>query len=97
MTGIPLTPILSPSLILLRLRGREGWGQAEKQPFTPRQRRERGARASGRVRGRRNRSVGASIFLALILALALAGCGKRNAPEPPPGVPDTYPRPYPSE
>ena len=34
---------------------------------------------------------------ALILALGLAACGKRNAPEPPPGVPDTYPRAYPSE
>ena len=34
---------------------------------------------------------------ALILTLGLAACAKRNAPEPPPGVPDTYPRPYPSE
>ena len=37
------------------------------------------------------------VLCALVLTLALAGCGKRNAPEPPPGVPDTYPRPYPSE
>jgi hypothetical protein len=37
------------------------------------------------------------ILCALVLAMALAACGKRNAPEPPPGVPDTYPRPYPSE
>jgi len=37
------------------------------------------------------------VLCALALTLALAGCGKRNAPEPPPGVPDTYPRPYPSE
>jgi hypothetical protein len=34
---------------------------------------------------------------ALILALGLAGCGKRNAPQPPPDVPDTFPRTYPSE
>ena len=33
----------------------------------------------------------------LILSLALAGCGKRNAPEPPPDQPNTYPRSYPSE
>jgi hypothetical protein len=32
-----------------------------------------------------------------VLPLALAGCGKRNAPQPPPDVPNTYPRPYPSE
>ena len=30
-------------------------------------------------------------------ALAMAGCGKRNAPQPPPDVPNTYPRAYPSE
>jgi hypothetical protein len=41
-------------------------------------------------------SVTLCLFL-LGLPLALAGCGKRNAPEPPPGVPNTYPRPYPSE
>jgi hypothetical protein len=34
---------------------------------------------------------------ALILALGLASCGKRNAPQPPPDVPDTFPRTYPSE
>jgi predicted small lipoprotein YifL len=33
----------------------------------------------------------------LALALALAGCGKKNDPVAPPGVPDTYPRPYPRE
>jgi hypothetical protein len=32
-----------------------------------------------------------------VLSLALAGCGKRNAPTPPPDEPNTYPRPYPSE
>jgi hypothetical protein len=33
----------------------------------------------------------------LILSLALGGCGKKNAPQPPPDEPITYPRPYPSE
>ena len=33
----------------------------------------------------------------LLIAVALAGCGKKGAPQPPPGVPDTYPRTYPSE
>jgi hypothetical protein len=37
------------------------------------------------------------MFLILALSVALAGCGKRNAPTAPPDVPDTYPRPYPSE
>jgi hypothetical protein len=36
-------------------------------------------------------------LLSLVLSLALTGCGKRNAPIPPPGEPDTYPRSYPSE
>jgi hypothetical protein len=37
------------------------------------------------------------VLCAFALTLGLAGCGKRNAPEPPPDVPDTYPRTYPSE
>jgi hypothetical protein len=37
------------------------------------------------------------VLCALALTLALTGCGKRNAPQPPPDVPDTYPRTYPSE
>jgi len=36
-------------------------------------------------------------IVAGVLSLALTGCGRRNAPEPPPDVPNTYPRPYPSE
>jgi len=86
MIGMLLTPTLSPHA-----------GRGRTWLLAPRQRREEGARLRGKVRGRWNRSVGASIFLALILVLALGGCGKRNAPEPPPGAPDTYPRPYPSE
>ena len=39
----------------------------------------------------------ASCLVFLILSLALAGCGTKNPPQPPPGVPNTYPRPYPSE
>src|SRR5438552_16988720 len=36
-------------------------------------------------------------LFAVVLLLALGGCGKRNAPLPPPDVPNTYPRTYPSE
>ena len=33
----------------------------------------------------------------LLIAVALAGCGKKGNPQPPPDVPNTYPRTYPSE
>ena len=97
MIGMPLTPTPSPTITLPRSRGREGWGQTargRKQPLAPRERGEGGARDSGRVRGSGARHV---VIMALLLLLALTGCGKRNAPEPPPDVPDTYPRTYPSE
>lgn len=45
---------------------------------------------------RRRRGIGL-IVLAAMVALALAACGRRNAPMPPPGTPNTYPRTYPSE
>jgi predicted small lipoprotein YifL len=32
----------------------------------------------------------------LLVGLALGGCGKKGDPQPPPGVPNTYPRTYPS-
>jgi predicted small lipoprotein YifL len=32
----------------------------------------------------------------LLVGLGLAGCGKKGDPQPPPGVPNTYPRTYPS-
>jgi predicted small lipoprotein YifL len=36
------------------------------------------------------------IALLLILGLTLASCGKKGDPKPPPDVPNTYPRVYPS-
>jgi predicted small lipoprotein YifL len=36
-------------------------------------------------------------LIVLLIALALAGCGKKGNPQPPPDVPNTYPRTYPSE
>jgi len=39
----------------------------------------------------------ATALVLLAVVLALAGCGKKGSPQPPPGVPDTYPRIYPSE
>jgi predicted small lipoprotein YifL len=44
------------------------------------------------------RVLGAGMAVVVVaLALALAGCGKRGVPEPPPDVPNTFPRAYPSE
>jgi hypothetical protein len=43
------------------------------------------------------RAAGGIVLLALVLALELGGCGRKNAPIPPPGVPNTYPRQYPHE
>ena len=31
------------------------------------------------------------------IPLALTGCGKKGAPQPPPGVPNTYPQNYPAQ
>jgi len=36
-------------------------------------------------------------LLALAAVLALFGCGIKGAPQPPPGVPNTYPKPYPRD
>ena len=33
----------------------------------------------------------------MLVAVTLAGCGKKGAPEPPPGVPNTFPRNYPAQ
>ena len=45
---------------------------------------------SGTANGRR-------FLLALALLAVLAACGKRSDPAPPKGVPDSYPRTYPSD
>jgi hypothetical protein len=36
------------------------------------------------------------VFILLSVGLTLAGCGKKGMPQPPPGVPNTYPRVYPN-
>jgi len=36
-------------------------------------------------------------LMIVMVATMLVGCGKKNAPVPPPDEPNTYPRPYPSE
>ena len=38
----------------------------------------------------------ARLLLLTVVVLALAGCGKKGAPQPPPGEPNTFPRAYPS-
>jgi predicted small lipoprotein YifL len=86
MSGMHVTPALSQLA-----------GRGRRQPLAPPKQGKGGARVSGRVKDRCNQFADAVIFVALVLALTLAGCGKRNAPQPPPDVPDTYPRPYPSE
>ena len=42
------------------------------------------------------RKIAGAIVL-LLAVLALTGCGKKGNPQPPPGVPNTYPRTYPSD
>jgi len=39
----------------------------------------------------------ARALMIVLVATLLVGCGKKNAPLPPPDEPNTYPRPYPSE
>ena len=39
----------------------------------------------------------ARVLFVLIVAFTICGCGKKNAPAPPPDEPNTYPRQYPSE
>jgi predicted small lipoprotein YifL len=43
-----------------------------------------------------NRRLLARLLALLVLGVALAGCGKKGPPQPPPGVPNTYPRVYPN-
>jgi predicted small lipoprotein YifL len=49
------------------------------------------------VRQMRERGLCYLALLPLVFTIVLAGCGKKGLPEPPPGEPTTYPRPYPSE
>jgi hypothetical protein len=89
MSQLPLTPTLSP---------KAGRGSVACGSLPPRERGEGGARVSGRVRDLLWRGgVNGATLCAIILSLALGGCAKKNAPQPPPDVPNTYPRPYPSE
>jgi hypothetical protein len=46
---------------------------------------------------RRVRVMHGLTLCAILLSLVLGGCGKKSAPQPPPDVPNTYPRPYPNE
>jgi len=48
-------------------------------------------------RPRRREVVATGLIIVGVLSLMLTSCGRRNAPEPPPDVPNTFPRPYPSE
>jgi hypothetical protein len=89
MSQFPLTPTLSPQA---------GRGSVARGSLAPRERGEGGARVSGRVRSLLSRvGVNGVTLCAIILSLALEGCAKKNAPQPPPDVPNTFPRPYPSE
>ncbi len=36
------------------------------------------------------------VLILFLVVFTLAGCGKKGAPQPPPGEPNTYPRTYPS-
>jgi hypothetical protein len=48
------------------------------------------------LRARGTRFLTVLVLSLALLGLALSGCGKKNEPRPPQGVPNTYPRPYPS-
>jgi hypothetical protein len=52
-----------------------------------------------RVTVYRTRSCRVAVYLTLVLGLTvtLAACGKKGAPQPPSGEPNTYPKVYPSE
>ncbi len=69
---------------------------------------ERGLSAAKRVRATRpaiflsslempRTAAGRALLALVLLAPGLTGCGKKDAPVPPPGAPVTYPRPYPRE
>jgi predicted small lipoprotein YifL len=58
------------------------------------------ARGAARLEGRIGLSPTSTITrvaVLLVVLVALAACGKKGAPQPPPGEPNTYPGTYPSE
>jgi hypothetical protein len=103
MSGRRLGPV--PSLDTLIHQARRAWSplsrgageelRAEKRLSPSPTMRERVPTPGLQSGGRRVRGF-AGIILCVII-LTLDGCGKRNAPTAPPDVPNTYPRPYPSE
>ena len=55
------------------------------------------SRISRMTSNRRRYAAAAQLAVVLLVALMLAGCGKKGYPSPPPGEPNTYPQPYPSD
>jgi predicted small lipoprotein YifL len=62
--------------------------------------RRRGARIhtlDSRLHGNDGWKKRAIIVGVMLAAISLAGCGKKGPPQPPPGVPNTYPQNYPAQ
>ena len=63
----------------------------------PRKRGSRKTALDSRLRGNDEWKKRVLVIGVMLAALALAGCGKKGAPQPPPGVPNTYPQNYPAQ